>query len=64
MLTEIYEKYLRDIQENKRHLLSKDFKIFRMKPYTFVTPIKCNEFCEAEVRLEGMLHFKLCIFLN
>ena len=64
MLTQIYKKYLRDIQENKEHLLSKDFKIFRMKWYTFVTPIKCNEFCQAEVRLEGMLDFKLCIFLN
>ena len=64
MLTQIYEKYLTDIEENKEHLLSKDFKISRMKPYTFVTRIKCNEFCQAEVRLEGMLHFKQCIFLK
>ena len=65
MVTQIYKKYLTDIQENKHDLLSKDLKIFRMKPYTFVTRIKCNEFCQAEVRLEGMLfHFKLCIFLN
>ena len=39
-------------------------KIFRIKTYTFVTVIKSNEYCEDEVRLEGMLHFKLCIFLK
>ena len=54
-----------DIQEKTEKLLSKDMKIFRIKTYTFVTVIKCNEFCQAEVRLEGMLfHFKLCIFLK
>ena len=34
-----------------------------MKQYTFVTVIRCNEFSEVEVRLEGMFHFKVCIFL-
>ena len=33
------------------------------KYFTFVTLIRCNEFSEAEVRHEGMLHFKVCIFL-
>ena len=64
MPTEIYKKYFREIQDNTQQLLSKDIQIYRMKPYTFVTVIRCNEFSEAEVRLEGMLHFKLCIFLN
>ena len=64
MPTEIYQKNFRDIQENTHHLLSKDIQIFRMKQYTFVTVIRWNEFSEAEVRLEGMLHFRLCIFWN
>ena len=62
--TEIYKQYFRDIQEKTDKLLSKDMKIFRIKTYTFVTVIKSNEYCEDEVRLEGMLHFKLCIFLK
>ena len=62
MLTQIYKKYFRDIQHNTEQLLSKDIKIFRMKKYTFVTVITCNEFSEAEVRLEGKLHFKLYFF--
>ena len=64
MPTEIYKQYFRDIQENTQQLISKDIKIFRMKLYKFLTIIRCNEFSEAEERLEGMLHFKLCIFLN
>ena len=62
MLTQIYKKYFRDNQENTQQLLSKDIKIFRMKPYTFVTLIRCNDFSEVEVRLEGMLHLKLYLF--
>ena len=62
--TEIYKQYFRDIQEKTEKLLSKDMKIFRIKTYTFVTVIKCNEFCKDEVRLEGMLDLKLCIFLK
>ena len=64
MPTQIYKKYFRDIQDNTQQLLSKDIKIFRMKQYTFVTAIRCNEFSEAEVRLEGMLHFKLYLFIR
>ena len=30
--------------------------------YKFLTIIRCNEFSEAEVRLEGMLHLKLYLF--
>ena len=62
MPTQIYKNNIfRDIEESTQQLLSKDANIFRIKASTFVTVIKCNEFSEAEVRLEGMLHFKLCI---
>ena len=64
MPTQIYKKYFRDIQENTQQLLSKEIKIFQMKRYTFVTLIRCNEFSEAEVRLEAMLHFKLYLFIH
>ena len=64
MPTQICKKYFRDFQENTQQLLSKDIKIFQMKLYKFITIIRWNEFSEAEVRLEGMLHFKLCIFFN
>ena len=57
MPTQIYKNDFRDIQDNTEQLLSKDIKIFQMKKYTFVTVITCNEFSEAEVRLEGKLHF-------
>ena len=57
MPTQIYKKNFRDIQENTQQLLSKDIKIFLIKPFTFVTLIRCNELCQAEVRHEGMLYF-------
>ena len=62
MPTKIYKRYFRDIQVITEELFYKDIQIFRMKQYTFVTVITCNEFSEGQVRLEGMLHFKLCIF--
>ena len=56
--------YFRDIQLTTRDLLSSKVQIFRLRAYTFAIPITPNELHEAEVRLEGMLHFRLCIFLN
>ena len=64
MPTQLYKKYFRDIEDNTQELFSKDIKIFRIKPYTFVPVLSYNEFSEAEVRVEGMLHFKLFINLH
>ena len=61
MPTQIYINNISGTLKRAQQLLSKDANIFRIKASTFVTVIKCNEFSEAEVRLEGMLHFKLCI---
>ena len=54
--------YFRDIQLTTQDLLSSKVQIFRLKAYTFAIPIAPNELHEAQVRHEGMLHFKCVSF--